>query len=298
MTNAAGYELLDFGRDISGAGRKLERLGTVILDRPAAAAECASKLQPALWRQAHARYELDERATVGQPRGRWTPAERLGSVWPIAVEVPGLSQPLSLQLRATEFGHVGLFPEQAEQWAWLVRATQAAPLPLAVLNLFAYTGMSTLALAAAGATVTHVDAAATAVAWARRNAEISKLEQAPVRWICEDALKFAHRERKRGRRYDCIVLDPPSYGHGPRGAPWQFERHLPELLEVCQDLLTGERPSLLCTCHTQGVTPADLGRLVRTSLGPGTVATGELSLATSELARLPAGIYARWQSAR
>lgn len=297
MSNAADYALLDFGRDKSGAGRKLERFGAMILDRPAPAAESATKLQPAAWRQAHARYELDERAAAGQPRGRWAPAETLGNVWPIAVQAPGLSQPLALQLRATEFGHVGFFPEQAAQWAWLVRTAQAAARPLAVLNLFAYTGVSTLALAAAGATVTHVDAAATAVAWARRNAELSNLEQAPVRWICEDALKFSHRERKRGRRYDCIVLDPPSYGHGPRGAPWLFERHLPELLEVCQELLTGDQPSLLCTGHTQGVTPADLGHLVQTSLGPGKVATGELSLVTSEQASLPAGIYARWQSA-
>lgn len=284
-----GYELLDFGRDAAGVGRKLERFGGVILDRPATAAGDVVKSRPNAWAGADARYELNSGAGDGPRRGVWSPAETLGSAWPIEMRVPGIERPLQLELKATEFGHVGLFPEQADNWAWLVAQVRAAPTPPTVLNLFAYTGASTLALAAAGAAVTHVDAAAGVVSWARRNAELSGLAQAPVRWICEDALKFARRELKRGRRYDGVVLDPPSYGHGPKGEPWVFFQHLPELLQACHELMAENGRFVLCTSHTTGVAGDNLAEMVRPLLPRATVQSCLMQLGRTNGALLPAG---------
>ena len=167
---------------------------------------------------------------------------------------------LAFELKRTDFGHVGLFAEQAENWEWIARILSPLPLgegqgegntersqgphplplsqrergdSLKVLNLFGYTGGSTLAAAAAGAEVVHVDAAKNVVAWARRNAELSGLADAPIRWIVEDATKFVKRELRRGNRYDAVILDPPSYGHGPRGEVWRLSKHLPRLLALC-----------------------------------------------------------------
>ena len=139
--------------------------------------------------------------------------------------------------------------------------------PLRVLNLFAYTGGSTLAAAQAGAEVVHVDAAANLIAWARRNAALSGLAAAPVRWIAEDAMKFVKRELRRGQGYDAVILDPPSYGHGAHGEIWRLARHLPRLLELCGQLTLGRRRFMLLTCHTPGFEPARLERMVAAALG-------------------------------
>ena len=149
-------------------------------------------------------------------RGNGRDRRELPERWTIA------HGPLQFELKRTDFGHLGLFPEQAENWDWIAERVAAAGRPLKVLNLFAYTGGSTLAAAAAGAEVVHVDAAKNIVAWARRNAELSGLADAPIRWIAEDAMKFVKRELKRGNRYDAVILDPPSYGHGPQGEVWRL----------------------------------------------------------------------------
>lgn len=294
MNDSSGYELLDYGRDATGLGRKLERFGEAILDRPAPAAAPFAKTQPKSWRRAVARYDLDLSTGDGLRRGRWTPNEFLGRTWPLSIVVPGLDRPLAVEMKATEFGHLGLFPEQAENWAWLAAQVRAAPQLPNVLNLFAYTGASTLALACAGAAVTHVDAAAGVVTWARRNAALSGLERAPVRWICEDAVKFAQRELKRGRRYDAVVLDPPSYGHGPKGQPWVLSEHFSELLAICRDVMADRGQFLLCTCHSAGVTHGDLGAVVRQTMRGGCATTGDMNLSSANAAPLAAGASCRW----
>jgi 23S rRNA (cytosine1962-C5)-methyltransferase len=277
------YQLLDFGN-----ARRLERFGGVVLDRPCPAAEPFERATPALWPQADARFEGRD-----EQRGEWFDRRELPERWIVAHDS------LRFELKRTEFGHLGLFPEQAENWDWIAHS-----LPLAqndsghrpkVLNLFAYTGGSTLAAAAAGAEVVHVDAAKNVVAWARRNADLSGLAQAPIRWIAEDALKFAKRESKRGNRYDAVILDPPSYGHGPSGEVWQLSKHLPRLLDLCAELTAGQPRFVLLTCHTPGYDADALAELLRAALGDtGTVSARPLSIRSAAGQALPSGMLARW----
>jgi 23S rRNA (cytosine1962-C5)-methyltransferase len=238
------YELLD-----AGDGRRLERLGERVVDRPAPTA-VDQRLAPGVWRDADLRFD---------PGPGWT-----GSPEPWAVEVEGLL----LELRPTESGGLGLYPEHAANLDWLtaeVRArdpSEGHDRP-AVLNLFAHTGLATLAAARAGAAVAHVDAARSAVTWARRNAELSSLTDHPIRWLVDDAAAFVAREARRGRRYDGIVLDPPSFGHGG-GRRWQLADELPALLEACRAVAMDDAFVLL-TAHTTGVDGHDLRQAVRFS---------------------------------
>jgi 23S rRNA (cytosine1962-C5)-methyltransferase len=170
-----------------------------------------------------------------------------------------------------------------------------------VLNLFAYTGGSTLACAAAGAEVTHVDAARNVVAWARRNAELSGLADAQIRWIGEEALKFARREAKRGSRYDAVILDPPSYGHGPRGEVWRLSRDLPRLLTLCSELCAGQCGFILLTCHTPGYDPPRLEAMVRDAFAPCSqsgFASRVMTLRTPTDRALPSGAVVRFKPER
>jgi len=281
------YELIDFG-----VGRKLERFGGWVLDRPAAAANVA-KARPEVWREATARFE-GERAAAGEwapPVSRW-PATEMS----IAVPLNDNSS-FRMLLEPLPSGQVGIFPEQRSNWEWLARHAAGSTSRLKALNLFAYTGGSTLAMAAAGAEVVHVDAARSVVTRARQNAEASGLADRPIRWIVEDALKFCRREAKRGNRYDAVILDPPSYGHGPKGEEWTIQRDLLPLLELCGKL-TERRPKfVLLTCHSPGLGPAELSAYLSEGLfgqcgqPP---RTGELYLETTDGRRLPSGVYARW----
>ncbi len=232
------YELLDFG-----GGRKLERFGRISLDRCSPAAVDIPRFMND-WSKADLR--LDDRGDV--MRGRPPVGD-----WPVRIA------DMQFNLKITPFGHVGVFPEQAENWQWLQSlgdtfATPAKTLPQA-LNLFAYTGGSTMALAKAGFEVVHLDASVPAVRWARDNAANNQLQDHPIRWIVEDARKFAAREIKRGRRYHVIVLDPPSFGHGPGGDRWEIESDLFPLLESCLQLLHDEA-QLLLTSHSVTPSPA------------------------------------------
>jgi 23S rRNA (cytosine1962-C5)-methyltransferase len=168
---------------------------------------------------------------------------------------------------------------------------------LRVLNLFAYTGGGTLAAAMAGAEVVHVDAARNIVAWAWRNAELSGAAERPVHWVVEEARKFVKRELRRGNRYDAVILDPPSYGHGPRGEVWRLAKHLPGLLEQCAELTTGRRCFMLLTAHTPGYEPRRLMEMLHAALGDatGTITEEELTVAAADGRRLPCGAAARWQ---
>jgi 23S rRNA (cytosine1962-C5)-methyltransferase len=305
MWDPAQYQLLDFGD-----GRRLERFGPLLLDRPCPAAEQVCRAAPQLWTTADARFDREEsrewapsrsarpgNATERVPyRGSWSLRGQPSDTWTITHDR------LVFELKRTDFGHVGLFPEQAENWDWLrgqvERRSARLGRPPKVLNLFAYTGGSTLAAAAAGAEVTHVDAARNVVAWARRNAELSSLGAAPIRWIADDALKFVRRELRRGNRYDAVVLDPPSYGHGARGEAWQLDRHLPELLALCANLTAPAAQCVLLTCHTPGYSPPRLRELLATNFvaASGTVVldAADLVLPASTGQVLSGGAVARW----
>ena len=242
-------------------------------------------MEEAAWQNADAYFQR-----TGDEDGRWASSNKMPERWTIA---HGAFQ---LELKLSPFGHVGVFAEQAANWDWIAQQVQASPEPLKVLNLFAYTGGSTLAAAAAGAEVVHVDAAKNTVAWARRNAELSGLADAPIRWIAEDAVKFVQREVKRGNAYDAVILDPPSYGHGPHGEVWRLAEHLPPLLSLCGRLTAGRRRFMLLTCHTPGFGPAELGKMLSESLddSAGRVRAEAMSLRAATGRLLPSGVAAKW----
>jgi 23S rRNA (cytosine1962-C5)-methyltransferase len=274
------YALLD-----AGGGRRLEQFGGVVLDRPAPGATDAPSADPAAWRRATARFERGPGA-VG---GRWEPADALPDRWTVTVDG------LALELRPTPSGQVGLFPEHLGVARWAAsQATIAADAdgrPAAVLNLFAYTGLATILLARAGAAVAHVDASRPAVAWARRNAVLARVEDRPIRWLVEDAARFVAREMRRGRRYDGVVLDPPTYGHGPDGVRWRLEDGLAPLLAGIRPLLDARLAFVACTAHAAGLAPAALEHLVRDGLDLGRrpMETRELALSARSGARLATG---------
>ncbi len=277
MTNWPDYELLDFGE-----GRKLERFADVVVDRPCPTATELARAKPQAWRDAY-RFAGDRAA-----EGKW---QRQFDACEIEM------QALRFQLAPLPSGQIGLFPEQLENWQWIARQSERAAKPIRVLNLFAYTGGSTLAAAAAGAEVTHVDAAKSMVAHARTNAELSGLAERPIRWIVEDALKFCRREVKRGNQYEAVILDPPSYGHGPKGESWSIKRDLLPLLDLCGQLTEERRQFILCTCHTPGIGAADLSAYLSDGIfghcgQPPKV--GTLYLKTADGRKLPSGEFARW----
>jgi 23S rRNA (cytosine1962-C5)-methyltransferase len=275
------YQLIDFGR-----GRKLERFGPHVLDRTCPAAERLKPSLPNRWTEAEARFDRTDEGD-----GQWSPPDCLPDRWRIR------HADWSFEVRPTPFGHVGLFPEQAENWDWLIQQLGAVSTAFRVLNLFAYTGGSTLAAATAGAETVHVDAAKNVVNWARRNAEQSALAGAPIRWICEDAATFVRRELRRGARYDALILDPPSYGRGPKGQVWKIDRHLEPLLDACGQLMQRRARLILLTCHTAGYSSNALRRLLARTCVAGNASQIEarmLTLSSSSGRQLPSGLVARW----
>lgn len=284
MTDLEHYELIDFGD-----GRKLERFGEWFIDRPCPAADGLVAQCRFAWEDAGARFQRDRRKEDASA-GNWELLGATSSAWTLPVTN------FLLELRLTPFGHLGIFPEQADNWSWIGRQVARANAPR-VLNLFAYTGASTLAAAAAGAHVTHVDAARNLLSWARRNAELSGLQHAPIRWIVEDAARFVQREVKRGSHYQGIILDPPSYGHGPKSEIWKIEQDLMPLLRDCAQLLKGTHRFMLLTCHSPNFGPAELqASLADAVLGTCQAgAAGQpMYLKTSDGRRLPSGAMVRW----
>ena len=292
MALADKYELLDFGD-----GRRLERFGDIVLNRPCPAAEGEAKARPELWESATARFRgprTGDGSWSPNPK-QWMPAE-----WHYPHEGDA---PFKLQLEPLPSGQVGVFLEQRENWDWITKQCRrakpkAADAPqLRVLNLFAYTGGSTLAAAAAGAEVTHVDAAHSSIDRARGNLALSGLTDAAVRWIPEDAMKFCQRELRRGNQYDAVILDPPTYGHGPKGEPWKINEDLLPLLHLCAELTDDRRAFVLVTCHSPGIGPSELSAYVAEGIfghcgQP--ASSGELFLKTSDGRKLPSGVFARW----
>ncbi len=271
------YELLDLG-----AGARLERFGDRVVDRPHPAAY-GERADPAAW---------DATTLFYVPGEGWhgpAPVEP----WMVTV------RDLTIELRPTDTGQVGVFPEQEPSWSWLdgvVRERTEAGTSPSVLNLFAYTGVATLVAAAAGAAVTHVDAAKSAVAWARRNAGLSRLEDRPVRWLVDDVAGFVARELRRGRRYDGVVLDPPSYGHGARRRAWRFEDDLPSLLADCARLAAAPDGFVLLTGHTPGFGPDALAGVLGETwrVAPRQIDAGDLEIVARSGRRLELGGFARW----
>ena len=291
MFDEQQYALLDFG-----GGRKLERFGPYVLDRPCPAAETETLAHYELWPQSIARF-----VRSAADSGAWSPSHALPDAWTIEHqpwERDRQAPHLRFELRPTEFGHLGIFPEQAANWEWLFDWLSRGSAGPRVLNLFAYTGGSTLAAAAAGGQVVHIDAAENIVNWARRNAELSELDTAPVRWITEHVPRFVARELKRGNRYDTIILDPPSYGHGPKGEAWKLADDLNRLLRDCAELLTGSgRPAIVLSCHTTRWKATDLRELLAAAVAKllrGQLDVDHLWLTTPAGRRLPSGLVARW----
>jgi 23S rRNA (cytosine1962-C5)-methyltransferase len=274
------YELID-----SGHGRKLERFGKVTLDRPCAQAVW-NPSTPKLWKQADAFFTRKQGL-------EWRGRDQLPNSW--IAEVNGVRMKLS----TTDFGHLGVFPETRAMWDWirdtLTKETKQRTKPLNFLNLFAYSGGATLAAAQGGAECCHVDASKGMVAWARENAKLNQLEDHPVRWIVDDVNKFLTREIKRGRRYDAILLDPPSFGRGKGGELYKIEHALLETLELVKKVMADQPCFVYLTSHTPGFTPIVLENLIQQLLGQGQLECGEMLLtgAKSTFA-VPSGTWARW----
>lgn len=275
----------DFELIASGDSEKLERWGDVRLARPDPQA-LWPKADPARWRQADARYQRDKSGG-----GRWQVNGRLDEEWAISLG------DLRFKIRPTQFKHTGLFPEQAANWHWFTEKIAARGKPVRVLNLFGYTGGATVAAAAAGAEVCHVDAAKGMVQWCRDNASLSGLADAPIRFITDDCGKFVKRELKRGRRYDAIIMDPPVYGRGSGGEMWKLEKGLWPLLDDCRALLSDEPLFFVLNTYTAGLSPIAVGNLLARLLDglPGTIEIGELALrGSSDSHVLPCGVFGRW----
>ena len=273
------YALLD-----SGNGRKLEKFGGVILNRPEEQAIWTPRLSEDQWSKADAIFtgDVDEEGA-----GRWKRRDGLGEGW--------ICEHGSVRFacRFTSFRHVGAFPEQAAHWSWMLaklEAASAAGRP-SLLSLFGYPGLASLVAAEAGAEVTHVDASKKAIAWARENQALSRMEELPIRWIVDDAGKFAAREMRRGKRYDGILLDPPKYGRGPKGEVWDLFRDLPEMLRLCKELL---KPAgfLILTVYAIRASYLSFHRLTEEVLGGG-VESGELALIDAGGGLLSTSLFAR-----
>ncbi len=275
--------------DTSG-GEKLERWGDVLLIRPDPQVLWQSPKGPK-WNEANARYIRSEAGG-----GSWDIRQMDKEEWNIDYGA------LTFRISPTGFKHTGLFPEQAVNWDWMAAAVRQAGRPIRALNLFAYTGGATLALAAAGAQVCHVDAAKGMVNWARQNAALSGLSDKPIRWIVDDCKKFVEREIRRGSRYDAIVMDPPSYGRGPGGELWKLEDHIYELVQLCAGALCDKPLFFLLNSYTTGLAPSVMGYILGVSLQGrfgGHVEAGEIGLPVRESGLvLPCGATAIWASGK
>ena len=283
----ADYALLD-----SGDGRKLEQYGPYRIDRPEGQAIWRPALSEREWRQADAVFTGD---TDEEGMGRWRfPETPLGETWPMKHDG------LDYLGRFTSFRHVGVFPEQASHWDHMEGLIRAAKRPVRVLNLFGYTGLASLVAARAGAQVTHVDASKKAIGWARENQEMARFSDRPIRWICEDAMKFAEREERRGSRYDIVLLDPPAYGRGPKGEVWQLFDDLPAMAALTREILTPKPLCVVLTAYSIRASFFATHALMRDTFAGmgGRVESGELVIRERSAGRrLSTSLFSRWVAA-
>lgn len=284
------YEVIDCSR-----GEKLERWGKYLLVRPDPQVIWDTPKQEKGWKRMNGHYH---RSSKGG--GEWEFFD-LPQEWTIHYPLP-INKELTFHLKPFSFKHTGLFPEQAANWNWfstLIADAVKSGRPVKVLNLFAYTGGATIAAAAAGASVTHVDASKGMVTWAKENAVSSGLKDAPIRWLVDDCVKFVEREIRRGNHYDAIIMDPPSYGRGPKGEIWKIEESVYPLVQLCSQILTDDPLFFLINSYTTGLQPAVLSYMMHTVLGKynGTITAEEIGLPVSSNGLvLPCGASGRFQA--
>ena len=279
----------DFSIIDTSDNEKLEKWGDIVLVRPDPQIIWKSEHKSPLWNTPHANYHRSN-----QGGGAWEYKKKIPESW--LIDYRGLK----FNIKPTGFKHTGLFPEQAVNWDFMMDKIEKAGRPVNVLNLFAYTGGATLACAKAGANVTHVDASKGMVAWARENAASSSLSDRPIRWIVDDCEKFVAREIKRGKRYDAIIMDPPSYGRGPNGEVWKLEDSIYDLVKLCSGAMTDKPLFFLLNSYTTGLSPSVMAYLLGDVLGSkfgGNVTADEIGLPV-ELSgyALPCGSSAIWQA--
>lgn len=284
------YEVIDCSK-----GEKLERWGDYLLVRPDPQVIWDTPKKENGWRKTNGHYH---RSSKGG--GEWE-FFQLPKEWTIQYSLP-INKKLTFHLKPFSFKHTGLFPEQAANWNWfsqLIADAVSKGRQVKVLNLFAYTGGATLAAAAAGASVTHVDASKGMVTWAKENAISSGLKDAPIRWLVDDCVKFVEREIRRGNHYDAIIMDPPSYGRGPKGEIWKIEESVYPLIQLCSQILTDNPLFFLINSYTTGLQPAVLSYMISTVLGTanGTVTASEIGLPVSSNGLvLPCGASGRYEA--
>ncbi len=284
------YEVIDCSK-----GEKLERWGDYLLVRPDPQVIWDTPKKEKGWRKMNGHYH---RSSKGG--GEWE-FFQLPKEWTIEYSLP-INKKLTFHLKPFSFKHTGLFPEQAANWNWfsqLIADAVSKGRQVKVLNLFAYTGGATLAAAAAGASVTHVDASKGMVTWAKENAISSGLKDAPIRWLVDDCVKFVEREIRRGNHYDAIIMDPPSYGRGPKGEIWKIEESVYPLIQLCSQILTDNPLFFLINSYTTGLQPAVLSYMISKVLGTanGTVTASEIGLPVSSNGLvLPCGASGRYEA--
>ena len=284
------YEVIDCSK-----GEKLERWGDYLLVRPDPQVIWDTPKKEKGWSKMNGHYH---RSSKGG--GEWE-FFQLPKEWTIEYSLP-INKKLTFHLKPFSFKHTGLFPEQAANWNWfsqLIADAVSKGRQVKVLNLFAYTGGATLAAAAAGASVTHVDASKGMVTWAKENAISSGLKDAPIRWLVDDCVKFVEREIRRGNHYDAIIMDPPSYGRGPKGEIWKIEESVYPLIQLCSQILTDNPLFFLINSYTTGLQPAVLSYMISTVLGTanGTVTASEIGLPVSSNGLvLPCGASGRYEA--
>lgn len=276
------YEVID-----SSNGEKLERWGDYILIRPDPQVIWDTEKKDKRWRKMNGHYHRSNKGG-----GEWEFFD-LPKQWQIHYKQ------LTFNLQPFSFKHTGLFPEQATNWDWFSNKIKKANRPIKVLNLFAYTGGATIAAAAAGASVTHVDASKGMVTWAKENAKSSGLEDAPIRWLVDDCVKFVEREIRRGNKYDGIIMDPPSYGRGPKGEIWKIEEKIHPFVQLCTQILSDDPLFFLINSYTTGLQPAVLSYMMNVEIVKkfgGNVEAGEIGLPVSSNGLvLPCGASGRWE---
>lgn len=291
MANNSGevgeYKLLD-----SGNMRKLEQLGSFRIIRPSPQAIWDTKLNGSEWQRADATFTRNK-----DGGGEWEWHNKVGR------DLEVLYNTLFFNIQLTNFGHMGLFAEQADNWDWIrrtirTRMEKTNNRNLNVLNLFAYTGGSSLAASQAGAHVVHVDASKGIVDWAKRNAKLCHLDQRPIRWIVDDAIKFAKREIRREHVYQGIIFDPPTFGRGPKGEVFKIEKDLKELMDCAKQLLAKDALFVLYSCHTPGFTPITMENQLEPVVSSltGKLESGEMTIMDQSNRALPSGVYGRWSS--
>jgi 23S rRNA (cytosine1962-C5)-methyltransferase len=280
----ADYTLLD-----SGEGQKLEQYGSYRLIRPEPEALWSRSLNDSEWKKADAFY----RPAPEENGGHWEFFHKMPERWSMSYH------DLHFWAQTSASRHLGVFPEQANQWNWLQEVIKASPRPPRVLNLFGYTAIASLAAAQAGALVTHLDASRKVVTWAKENQALSGMEQAPIRWIIDDALKFVLREQRRGVAYDGIILDPRKFGRGPKGEVWEFYKLLPNLLSACRQILSPQPVFIALTAYEVKASPLTLYYALQDMLAGtgGAISAGEIALKEKSAGRLlSTAIFARWSS--